>query len=359
MIDIGGPSLLRAAAKNFAHVAPVPRPELYDARARRAARPRRALARDAPLRSPAQAFAATAAYEASIARLVRRARGVPRVAHRPRFTKVRDLAYGENPHQRAAYYAEAGARRHLLSWVEQLHGRELSYNNLNDLDGARRLAREFTLPACVIVKHANPCGAAVAGTIEEAYERALAADPLSAYGGVVVLNRPVTAGARRAARGAVRRGAARARATTPTRSRRCARSAATRILDDHERRARHARRARLQARARRPARAGPRRRRRRPRRHGASSAAGRREEQWGDLLFAWRVCKHVTLERDRDREGPADDRHRRRPDEPRRRGADRGREGAGARPRPRRAPRSPRTRSSRSPTARSSRSTRA
>ena len=104
-----------------------------------------------------------------------------------------DLAYGENPHQRAAYYAERGVRRHLLSRVEQMHGKELSFNNLNDFSAARSLAREFALPACVIVKHANPCGVAIAGTIEEAYDRALASDPTSAYGGVVVLTRPVSA----------------------------------------------------------------------------------------------------------------------------------------------------------------------
>src|SRR5207244_10200795 len=91
--------------------------------------------------------------------------------------KTQDLSYGENPHQRAAYYAERGARRHLLSRVEQLHGKELSFNNLNDLSGARALAREFDLPACVIVKHANPCGVAVGATAEEAYDKALASDP--------------------------------------------------------------------------------------------------------------------------------------------------------------------------------------
>src|SRR5207244_11936659 len=107
--------------------------------------------------------------------------------------KTQDLSYGENPHQRAAYYAERGARRHLLSRVEQLHGKELSFNNLNDFSAARSLAREFALPACVIVKHANPCGVAVGATAEEAYDRALASDPTSAYGGVVVLNRDVEA----------------------------------------------------------------------------------------------------------------------------------------------------------------------
>src|SRR5262249_59314470 len=98
--------------------------------------------------------------------------------------------YGENPHQRAAYYAEDGARVHLLSRVEQLHGKELSLINLLDLSAARLLVREFTLPTCVIVKHANPCGVAVAATIEEAYERALASDPVSAFGMVCAVNRP-------------------------------------------------------------------------------------------------------------------------------------------------------------------------
>src|SRR5205823_7622461 len=107
------------------------------------------------------------------------------------FEKTLDLAYGENPHQRAAYYAESGVRRHLLSMVEQVHGKELSFNNLNDLSAARLLLEEFTLPACVIVKHANPCGVAVAGSAEDAYAAALAGDPVSAYGGVIALNRPV------------------------------------------------------------------------------------------------------------------------------------------------------------------------
>src|SRR4029453_2605713 len=98
----------------------------------------------------------------------------------------------ENPHQGAAYYSERGARTHLLARVEQLHGLERSFNNLNDLNAARMTVREFTLPACVIVKHANPCGVAVGASIEEAYDGALAADPTCAYGGVVFLNRGVT-----------------------------------------------------------------------------------------------------------------------------------------------------------------------
>jgi len=109
------------------------------------------------------------------------------------FGKVRDLRYGENPHQRAAYYVERGARAHLLSRVEQLHGKELSFNNLLDLEGGRALAAEFELPACVIIKHNNPCGVAVAEDVYTAERRARACDPMSAFGGVIVVNRPVDA----------------------------------------------------------------------------------------------------------------------------------------------------------------------
>ena len=199
MIDIGGPSMLRAAAKNFAHVAPVCLPERYGsilAELREsgeiALETRRALA--------TEAFSVTAAYEAAIARWFSDRDAFPDLLI-PAFEKVTDLVYGENPHQRAAYYAEVGARRHLLSRVGQLHGRELSFINLYDLNAGRMLLREFELPACVIIKHANPCGAAVAGSIEEAYDKALASDPLSAFGMVCVMNRP---GRRRVGRAALR-----------------------------------------------------------------------------------------------------------------------------------------------------------
>jgi phosphoribosylaminoimidazolecarboxamide formyltransferase/IMP cyclohydrolase len=188
MIDIGGPALLRAAAKNFAWVAPVCRPERYPAVL--AELHSGALSTETRRQLAAETFAETAAYDAAITAWFAGGDDLPD-ALVPAFAKERDLAYGENPHQRGAYYLEAGATRHLLSHVEQLNGRGLSYNNLNDLAAARRLADEFSAPACVIVKHANPCGAAVAESIREAYEAALAADPISAFGGVIVLNRPV------------------------------------------------------------------------------------------------------------------------------------------------------------------------
>jgi phosphoribosylaminoimidazolecarboxamide formyltransferase/IMP cyclohydrolase len=189
MIDIGGPALLRAAAKNFVDVVPVCEPGRYEEILSQIASGD-GVALDQRRRLAAEAFAHTAAYEASIASWFADIETFP-----PRLLvsleREAELVYGENPHQRAAYYAEAGVRRHLLSRVEQLNGRGLSFNNLNDLDAARALAREFRLPTCVIVKHANPCGCGVAATIEEAYEKALAADPVSAYGGVVALNRKV------------------------------------------------------------------------------------------------------------------------------------------------------------------------
>src|SRR5262249_46964416 len=113
-----------------------------------------------------EAFAHTAAYDAAIASWFAEHERFPQ-SLTVSFEKVMDLSYGENPHQSATYYRELGARRDLLSKVDQLGGKALSYNNLIDLEGARRVVREFALPAVVIVKHANPCGVAVAATIEE------------------------------------------------------------------------------------------------------------------------------------------------------------------------------------------------
>jgi len=190
-IDIGGPTLIRASAKNHAFAAVVATPESYDAvleelragEGRLEARTREALA--------TEAFSYTARYDAAISRwFAEREEEFPGQQTRS-FTKVLDLAYGENPHQRAAYYAQAGARTHLLSMVSKLHGKELSFNNLLDLDSARKLVDEFEVPAAAIIKHNNPCGAALATTVDQAFERALATDPMSAFGGVMIFNRPV------------------------------------------------------------------------------------------------------------------------------------------------------------------------
>ena len=189
-IDVGGPALLRAAAKNHAHVIPVCRPGDYD---RVLAELRDGDVSVATRRELAgRVFATTAAYDSAVTNWLSRGLGFPETLV-PVFDRALDLAYGENPHQRAVFYAERGTRTHLLARVEQLHGKPLSFNNLNDLSAARLLSLELEGSACVIVKHANPCGVGVADTLEEAYDKALAADPVSAYGGVVVLNGPVSA----------------------------------------------------------------------------------------------------------------------------------------------------------------------
>ena len=290
MIDVGGPALLRAAAKNFASVTVVARARDYDEvldELRGSGETTPELRR----RLAAIAFARSAGYEAAIARWFQRDSGFPETFV-PSFDRVRELPYGENPHQRAAYYAERGARTHLLGFVVQHQGKELSYNNLGDLSAARLLAGELDRPACVIVKHANPCGVAVADTIEEAYAKALAADPVSAYGGVVVVNRAATAALAEGSRRSSSRFCSRRR-TTPTRSiasparRRCASSSTpssahpTRpsatiagcigglLVQDRDRETTGRESAEIVC--------------------GEVSGA-----QWEDLLFAWSVAKHVT-----------------------------------------------------------------
>jgi phosphoribosylaminoimidazolecarboxamide formyltransferase/IMP cyclohydrolase len=189
-IDIGGPALIRAAAKNHAFSAVVVTPESYDAvlgeleesGGQLSLRTRQSLAMEA--------FAYTARYDAAIARWFAEREGDFPAQYTRSFEKVLDLSYGENPHQRAAYYAETGARTHLMSMVSKLHGKELSFNNLLDLDSGRRLIEDFELPMAAIIKHNNPCGAAVAASLGEAFDRALATDPQSAFGGVFCFNRP-------------------------------------------------------------------------------------------------------------------------------------------------------------------------
>jgi phosphoribosylaminoimidazolecarboxamide formyltransferase / IMP cyclohydrolase len=290
MIDVGGPSMLRGAAKNFAHVAPVCRPSDYG-RVLDELRDLGSLSHETRRDLAATAFSTSASYEAAIAAWFAGRQAFPDVLV-PAFEKQLTLAYGENPHQAAAYYAERGARTHLLARVEQLQGRELSYNNLNDLNAARLLLREFALPACVIVKHANPCGVAVGASIEEAYELALVADPLSAYGGVVVLNRPVSATlGERLAEHFVE--VLHAPGFDPDALAALAVKPGTRILDDRERRAPEASEKEyrrvlggllVQERDWDVA-----------DREGMEVVVGQPSEAaWGDLLFAWRVCKHVT-----------------------------------------------------------------
>ena len=195
-IDIGGPSLLRGAAKNHAHVAVLTDPaqypgliEQFQATGGTDSSLRRSLAR--------AVFDLSARYERSIADYLANEVADPADAIafptslNIRFDRKAVLRYGENPHQRAAFYAEAGVTGHGLATASILHGKELSYNNLLDLDSAVRLIRHFGEPAATILKHNNPCGAAVAGDLAEAFELAYEGDPVSAFGGIVGLNRPV------------------------------------------------------------------------------------------------------------------------------------------------------------------------
>ena len=196
-IDIGGPAMLRAAAKNFKSVTVVPSPDSYkevlsefEAEGQVSLETRRRLA--------LTAFQKTSLYDTAISGWL--AGQVEDVedskedlpeSRTIRYERVLPLRYGENPHQKAAYYAEAGSE-HLLSGVEKLQGKDLSFNNLHDLDAARGLLADLLETgagaAAVIVKHANPCGAAVAGDLTTAYRKALASDPVSAFGGVVALS---------------------------------------------------------------------------------------------------------------------------------------------------------------------------
>jgi phosphoribosylaminoimidazolecarboxamide formyltransferase / IMP cyclohydrolase len=290
MIDIGGPSMLRGAAKNFAHVVPVCRPERYP-QILAELRERGELSGETRRELAAEAFATTAVYESAIATWFLGREAFPE-RFIPSFTKVAELAYGENPHQRAAYYVEDGARRQVLSRAEQVHGRQLSFNNLNDLSAARRLLGEFQLPACVIVKHANPCGVGVAASIEEAFTKAHDGDPVSAYGMVLALNRPVSAELGQMLAGKFidvviapeyEDAALEAMRQKP----------ATRILVDRERR-----RGDLGERDYKRVIGGLLVQdgdREVDDRSGMELVCGEAsEEVWGDLLFAWRVCKHVA-----------------------------------------------------------------
>jgi phosphoribosylaminoimidazolecarboxamide formyltransferase/IMP cyclohydrolase len=238
------------------------------------------------------AFRRTAGYDAAIAAYFAETHDEFPAGLVLSFELQRELSYGENPHQRAAYYAERGARRHLLSRTEQLHGKELSFNNLFDLDAGLALLAEFELPACVIIKHNNPCGAAVAGDVTTAYRRARDCDPVSAYGGVVVVNRPVDG-----ALGEMLAGtfvevlcapgyddeALGALTVKPN----------TRILRRSERRRRNPGERDLRRVA-----GGLLVQDRDAESEGRSlmkvvTARAPTEAEWGDLLFAWRVAKHV------------------------------------------------------------------
>jgi phosphoribosylaminoimidazolecarboxamide formyltransferase/IMP cyclohydrolase len=192
-IDIGGPSMMRSAAKNYRDVAIVTDPSQYAAVLDEMKQHHGALSLATRERLAAAAFARTAAYDHTIsAYFSSRAESETFPAALDLHLQRRQpLRYGENPHQRAAFYVEPDAPASSLARAEVLHGKELSYNNLLDLDSVLNLVREFGEPAAVVVKHSNPCGAAVAASLVEAFRKAYEGDPLSAFGGILGFNREV------------------------------------------------------------------------------------------------------------------------------------------------------------------------
>jgi phosphoribosylaminoimidazolecarboxamide formyltransferase/IMP cyclohydrolase len=198
-IDIGGPSMIRSAAKNFHDVAVVTSPADYDSIAGELERNGGSLSLATKWQLAQKAFATTAAYDSAIASTLERVSAdtlklQPEGAAFPQilrfsFQKVLDLRYGENPHQKAAMYSDGSGAG--VANSRQLQGKELSYNNIVDLQAAWDVAQEFDEPVCAIIKHTNPCGTATGKTLAEAYKRALECDPVSAFGGVIGVNRLV------------------------------------------------------------------------------------------------------------------------------------------------------------------------
>lgn len=201
-IDIGGPSMVRSAAKNFRDVAIVTSPDDYTAIAQEMCESGCDLSLATRWRLAQKAFATTAAYDTAISTTLAgialrsdqfhmeqpQSGGFPSVL-RVSLNKIMDLRYGENPHQKAAMYADGSGKG--IANGKQLQGKELSYNNIVDLQAAWDLAQEFEQPVCAIIKHTNPCGTATGATLREAYMRALETDPVSAFGGVIGVNRVV------------------------------------------------------------------------------------------------------------------------------------------------------------------------
>jgi phosphoribosylaminoimidazolecarboxamide formyltransferase/IMP cyclohydrolase len=198
-IDIGGPSMIRSAAKNFQDVAVVTSPADYAALAEEMSKSGGSLSDATKWRLAQKAFATTAAYDSAIASTLERVHangnfelktgeGFPQIL-RMSFQKVTDLRYGENPHQKAAMYSDGSGKG--VANGKQLQGKELSFNNIVDMQAAWDLVQEFDGPVVAIIKHTNPCGTAVGKTLLEAYKKALECDPVSAFGGVIGVNRVI------------------------------------------------------------------------------------------------------------------------------------------------------------------------
>ena len=192
-IDIGGPTMVRSAAKNHAYVGIVVNPNHYD-EILAILKEHGELTNEYRFGLAKEAFAHTAAYDVAIANYMSGIldEGPTPPEYLSAYEKVTDLRYGENPHQQAAFYKEIGTA-HGMGALKQLHGKELSYNNIVDMEAAWNMVWEFTDPAACIIKHTNPCGAATAATLHDAYVNAYEADSVSAFGGIVALNREVDA----------------------------------------------------------------------------------------------------------------------------------------------------------------------
>ena len=190
-IDIGGPTMLRSAAKNHAFVTVVVDAADYDQVAAEI-EANQDTTPETRRRLAAKVFRHTAAYDALISRYLSEQVGelLPE-SYTVTYEKVQDLRYGENPHQRAAFYREPLAATASVATAEQLHGKELSYNNINDADAALAIVREFDQPAVVAIKHSNPCGVGIGTDIRAAYQKAYEADPVSIFGGIVAANRTI------------------------------------------------------------------------------------------------------------------------------------------------------------------------
>jgi len=193
-IDIGGPSMIRSASKNFTDVTVVVDPADYTPVLEELRKNNGSISPETRARLARKAFATTAAYDGAISTTLQKwADGALPESLHMNFRKVMDLRYGENPHQKAALYLDPAAGGRGLAYARQLQGKELSFNNLVDLEAAWRLVQEFDEPTTAIIKHTNPCGAASGQTLAESYQRALDVDPVSAYGSVIAFNRKVDA----------------------------------------------------------------------------------------------------------------------------------------------------------------------
>ena len=195
-IDIGGPALARSAAKNYEHVAVVTDPADYQPVLKEMAATAGALGAETRFRLAQKAFSHTAQYDGAISNYLTALEPAGDRSRFPRrlnlqFERVQPMRYGENPHQEAAFYRDTQPAPGSIGAFRQLQGKELSYNNIADADAAWECVKSLADPACVIVKHANPCGAAIAGSLADAYRNAYATDPTSAFGGIIAFNRPL------------------------------------------------------------------------------------------------------------------------------------------------------------------------